>query len=518
MVDINVPKKHQISIKAIFAIILAVIILLLPIRLPVNAKYDEKSPVYLTYTQWQKTENPDGKISYTWDEVTDRIERLARKGLELYYDYDVNGGTGISYIEVPEERKEELEAYDNKEYNYKDCLGYIYGRWYDTCGFEKMVNGFISGARVTKMELKFSEIKKLYNESGKYNELKVSVDELIVDLRTDAKILDDIFQSGGSSNFWPTFLACFGIMVREGLEAVLIVSALAAYIAKTGNKDKLKFIYLGVIVAVAASFLLAFIINLIKMSTTSQEVIEGVTALVAVAVIIYVSNWLISKSETEAWTKYLNKSIKNSVNKGGIFSIAFTAFLAVFREGAEVVLFYQPMITQTTSIGAVWLGLGIGILVILLVYFLIRVYSVKLPLKPFFMATSILMSIMAVAFIGAGIWELFFDSGMLNASEQLISPSLEWMIENDVLNFFGIYPVYGTIIPQIILFIALTVLFIVQLLKNKKLKKEAIVNESNEEILQDDNSNDISIDASEKSIDADASEKISSVDETLDNN
>lgn len=468
-------KKHRcVSLKVIFAIMFAAILLLLPVHMPALAAYDADAPVYLTYTQWQKTENPDGDITYTWDNVTDRIERLARKGLELYYDYE-NGGTGIDYIVVPEGREKELSAYVNKEYNYKDCLGYIYGRWYDTCGFEKMVNGFISGARVTEMELKFSEIKKLYNQSGNYDALCTSVDELVENLRTDAAILDEIFYSedGGSNTFWPTFLACFGIMIREGLEAVLIVSALAAYMAKTGNKDKLKWIYIGVAVAVAASFLLAFLINLIKMSTTSQEVIEGVTALIAVVVIVYVSNWLISKSETEAWTKYLNKSITNSVNKGGVFSIAFTAFLAVFREGAEVVLFYQPMITATTSIGAVWLGLGLGIALILVVYFLIRVYSIKLPLKPFFMATSILMSIMAVAFIGAGIWELLFDSGVLNASSQLISPSLEWMIENEVLNFFGIYPVWGTIIPQIILFIALTVLFIIQLKKNKKLKAKA---------------------------------------------
>ncbi|HBI53025.1 MAG TPA: hypothetical protein DDX72_09645, partial [Ruminococcaceae bacterium] len=90
-----------------------------------------------------------------------------------------------------------------------------------------------------------------------------------------------------------TFSACFLIIVREGLEAILVVGAIIAYLVKSGHKDKLKHVYMGCVAAIAASFLCAWLLSLWKLANTAnQEIIEGVTALIAVVVLFYVSNWM----------------------------------------------------------------------------------------------------------------------------------------------------------------------------------------------------------------------------------
>ncbi len=78
----------------------------------------------------------------------------------------------------------------------------------------------------------------------------------------------------------------------------------------------------------------------------SQEIIEGIAALTAVVVLFWVSNWMVSKSESAAWTSYIESKVSSGSSRGSSFALAFTAWLAVFREGAEVILFYQPMLKE----------------------------------------------------------------------------------------------------------------------------------------------------------------------------
>ena len=125
---------------------------------------------------------------------------------------------------------------------------------------------------------------------------------------------------------------------------------------------------------------------------------------------------------------------------------------------------------------AVFAGIVIGLAVVMVVFFLIRVFGIKLPLKPFFMATSILMAVMSIAFLGAGMWELFLDGGLaerIGGVVQSLSgtiPALAWMNGSDALTFLGIYPTWLTLGPQIIL----TIITIWTYIKaNKRDKKDA---------------------------------------------
>ncbi|MBR1821197.1 MAG: FTR1 family iron permease [Clostridia bacterium] len=255
-----------------------------------------------------------------------------------------------------------------------------------------------------------------------------------------------------------TFLGAFGIIVREGLEAILVIAAIIAYLTKSGNGKSLKNVYIGAVAGIAASFAAAAILAWAKSAFASaglaQEVIEGITALIAVCVLFYVSNWMISKAEAASWSRYIDGKVQSSVEQGSAFALAFTAFLSVFREGAEVVLFYQPMLSEGNP-GMVWAGFGAGCVLLVFVYLAITKLSIKLPIKVFFTATSILMAVMCVAFLGSGIKELaegnVFDL-VLNV------PGIP---ENDVIQIFGIYPYLETLVPQLILSIVLLITFMI---------------------------------------------------------
>ena len=255
-----------------------------------------------------------------------------------------------------------------------------------------------------------------------------------------------------------TFLGAFGIIIREGLEAILVIAAIIAYLTKSGNTKSLKNVYIGAVAGVIASFIAAAILAWAKQAFVSaglaQEIIEGITALIAVCVLFYVSNWMISKAEAASWGRYIDGKVQTSLEQGSSFALAFTAFLSVFREGAEVVLFYQPMLSEGNP-GMVWAGFGAGCVLLVFIYLAITRLSVKLPIKVFFTATSILMAIMCVSFLGSGIKELA-EGNVFDLTLRV--PGIP---ENDVIQIFGIYPWLETLVPQLILAIILLVTFLI---------------------------------------------------------
>ena len=392
---------------------------------------------YMSYKKYKAAVDPDGTKTITYNDITDQISNLLKEGMRRY-----TGG-----------------AEKDGEDGYYKPFSNAYGFWYETSGFEKTVMGYISGSRVTDVELQFSNMRKSVSNGESAENIQKEVDNLVSMLREDANKLDDLFgyssdgSSGSGGLTWATFGAVFSIIVREGLEAILIVGAMVAYLIKTKNKRGTLYVYIGAVLALIASVIMAVILYSFASNAGNsipQEIVEGVTALLAVAVLIYVSNWMISKAESDNWTKYLTDKVTDSAGKGKMLALGFTSFLAVFREGAEVILFCQQYFTRAGSMEngylAVFGGIFGGLAAVALIFVLIRVFGIKIPLKPFFMATSILMAIMSIAFLGSGMWELFMDGGLADSIggwvQQLAVtiPWLSWMSGNEVLAFFGIYP------------------------------------------------------------------------------
>ena len=175
----------------------------------------------------------------------------------------------------------------------KDQVDIAYFQFYEKVGFEKVTLNRISGARAAQVEYQFSAIKKAINNQGSPEEVKAALDTLATWLREDATLLD-----GREESAVVVFLESLLIIVREGFEAIIIVGAIIAYLLKSGNKKRIPSVYWGSVVALGVSVIMAWILNRITSVAggQNQEIIEGATMLLAVGVLFYVSNWMVSKA------------------------------------------------------------------------------------------------------------------------------------------------------------------------------------------------------------------------------
>ncbi len=213
---------------------------------------------------------------------------------------------------------------------------------------------------------------------------------------------------GGEIGALSLFFQSFVILLREGLEAILIVGALMTFLVKTGAGHRRREINLGIGAAILASLLTAVALETVfQLSPAHQEALEGVTMVLATAVLFYVSYWLLSKIEVVKWNHFVKSKVHDAVTSGSTLALASAAFLAVYREGFETVLFYKALfLAADGSATPVVGGMIAGAVVLLAVYLAIRRFGVRIPLKPFFAVTSAFLYYMAFVFAGQGIAEL----------------------------------------------------------------------------------------------------------------
>ena len=319
-----------------------------------------------------------------------------------------------------------------------------YARYYGKSKFQENVASSLGDKRDQVIVDLYTKTKTMILNKASKPEVAASIGELS---QLISKTALDLTRAQGRAQWWATVVASLLILLREGFEAILIVGAIIAYLRKSGNENNLGAVYKGSFIGILASIVMALIlIGLTRFGFESgqgQEVVEGVTMFIAVAVLFYTSNWMISKAESKAWSEYLKGKIQTSVDKRSMFSLAFTCFLAVFREGAEVILFYQAMFSGSDkggTISAVILGILLAAVLLVFVYKAIIITGKRLPLKPFFYATSILMFVMVVAFVGGGISE-FVDAGWINPKVLDGVPTI---------SLLGIYPYAETLTGQAI--------------------------------------------------------------------
>jgi high-affinity iron transporter len=264
---------------------------------------------------------------------------------------------------------------------------------------------------------------------------------------------------GGNLSSANLFVQSFVIMLREGLEAILIVGALMTFLVKMGASHRKKDIHIGVGAALAASVATAVAVETIfHVTPANQELLEGFTMAVAALVLFYVSYWLLSKMEVVKWNHFVKSKVNDALTSGSSLALASAAFLAVYREGCETVLFYKALfLTGGNSSGMpVATGILAGSAVLVGVYIAISRFGVRLPLKPFFGLTSAFLYYMAFVFAGKGIAEL-------QAGGLLPTNMLQWAPRVPAL---GIYPTIESVVAQgvllVLLFGALIWTFLIQ--------------------------------------------------------
>ena len=277
--------------------------------------------------------------------------------------------------------------------DYKAAYNHVndaYFKYYEVQGVERTVMYAISAARVNHIEAQFRDIKHvlLGNQEKEKSALIQQIEALKIKVYKDSMVLDGMAEvsdpdSVGEKIYaetkvprpaknllstqestlstqstqtesvakdsnskpvnrdWLTFLTAFGLLVREGLEAILVIVAIVAYLIKTGNKNMLKGVYLGSFAAILASIALAWALEALmgEQSGVARELLEGWTMFLAVAVLFYVSNWMLSKADNIAWENYISGKVQQSIDKKSQWTLIFAAFIAVMREGAELILF-----------------------------------------------------------------------------------------------------------------------------------------------------------------------------------
>lgn len=237
------------------------------------------------------------------------------------------------------------------------------------------------------------------------------------------------------------FVQSLIILLREGLEAILVIGALMAFLVRTGAGQRRRDIHIGVGAAIGASLITAFAIETIfRLSAERQELLEGLTMAVAAVMLFYVSYWLLTKVEVARWNAFVKSKVQDAVTSGSALALAAVAFLAVYREGFETVLFYKALMVSggTGGLLPILIGMVVGSLLLAVVYVAINRFGVRLPLKPFFTVTSAFLYYMAFVFAGKAVAELQ-ESGLLDTTFISGAPRIPAM---------GIYPTVESLVAQ----------------------------------------------------------------------
>ncbi|MFS2222299.1 FTR1 family protein [Pantoea sp. B65] len=313
---------------------------------------------------------------------------------------------------------------------------------FEASGMENKV-GSRDAAFKTTLEGHFTRLVSLIKAGQPESALTAEADALNGDLTHALTLLGD-----SSGTQWGLLMYSLLIIVREGLEALLIVAAIVAYLVKNNQQDKLALIRQSVLAALICSVFTAVIFQLLfTNSGASRELLEGFTMLIAVVMLFFMSYWLLSKVEAQHWKAWLEGKLSNSLGRGSLMGLWLTSFLAVYREGAETVLFYYALVGDATSTSghlAIAAGFAIGCVVLLIAWLVMRYSVVKLPLKPFFMFTGSFMYLMAFVFAGKGVLELV-EGKLFQPTLIAGMPEISWL---------GIYPYVETLLPQAVLLVA----------------------------------------------------------------
>ena len=275
--------------------------------------------------------------------------------------------------------------------------------------------------------------------------------EQLKNLITELKKIDT------KSNY--TALDSMLILLREGVEALIIVLSLASALKAAKQKKGLIWIYAGALVGIFSSILAAVILKYsfpALSSGTNREIIEGVVGIFAVIMMIGIGIWLHSKSSVKAWKKYMDTKLNLVLSTGSFISMFTLSFLAVFREGAETILFYagiMPLISTSNLL----IGIALAIVALIIIGIIMVKASGKLPISKVFLVLSWLIYILGFKMLGVSIHAL-------QITDMLSNNIIDYLPTIEIL---GIYPSFEVIIAQLIYIIVVAISIFYEKSKNK---------------------------------------------------
>ncbi|UXV32755.1 FTR1 family iron permease [Mammaliicoccus sciuri] len=298
-----------------------------------------------------------------------------------------------------------------------------------------------NGALYTKIEQKIPQYAGQLDEDNK--------DDIGSQLETlNQEIKSTISKT--SYTFWDAAL----ILLREGVEALLIIMALLTVTRKSEQTKASRWIVTGSVIGIVLSIALAFIFKAIFENLGStRELTEGLVGIGSVILMIIVGIWLHSKSSLDSWQNFINKNMDKAMSTGSIVTFGLVAFLSVFREGAETIIFYLGIVGKISTWSLI-LGIIVASVILSLIAIFFNQITKWIPIHRLFLIMSLFIFILAFKILGVSIHTL----QILNIVPQHTINHLPF------IDLIGFYPTYETLIPQL----ALVILVVIYYTMSKK--------------------------------------------------
>ncbi|TVP40500.1 FTR1 family iron permease [Candidatus Nitrosocosmicus arcticus] len=295
------------------------------------------------------------------------------------------------------------------------------------------------------MEIKFAEFRNLITSNAPPDQVVSKIAELKSGLDESERFVSGIGVVAPAI----AFSSSFSIIFREGLEAALILGAILTYLEASRNEKYKKHVYAGVALAIALTAVTWVIAEfIIEISGAQRELIEAIAGISAVAVLFWVSFWVLNKIETKKWIEFVKAKVWQATTTGSFMVFVLLSFFTVYREGFETVLFYQALFSFAKYMELyVLAGLIVGMAVIIAVVFIIRKLGKKLPLRVLFGLTMGVGAFMSITFLGNALRE-FQELGWIPTTHLL---SIIPRFDINVATMTGIHPTLETVLGQVIL-------------------------------------------------------------------
>ncbi len=292
------------------------------------------------------------------------------------------------------------------------------------------------------MEIKFAELRNRIQQQSPYQE----VEEKTIEIRRGLDESERLVSGIGVVAPTIAFSSSFSIIFREGLESALIIGAIITYLEASRNERFKRHVYYGIVFAILATTATWFVAeSLIEISGANRALIEAIAGISAVAVLFWVSFWVLNKIETKRWIEFVKAKVWKATTTGSVLIFSMLSFFTVYREGFETVLFYQAMLSFAKYMELyVVLGMIAGLAVIVSVAVIIREIGRKLPLKVLFGLTMGVGAYMSIVFIGNAVRE-FQEIDFVPTTPLLgIIPRLDI----NMATMTGIHPTLETVVAQ----------------------------------------------------------------------
>lgn len=351
--------------------------------------------------------------------------------LRLHED-DGSGSGSLKFAK--DQLDNSLQAYKEKDFDKAKSLA---------------ISAYLEGIELIEPQLRSKDLNLLETIEKRMAEVRstiaslASVEKFETSVTNAKSTIDEVSAvlSREESSPWLTFSMSSGILFREGFEALLIILAILGVIRAIGARRAARSVHAGWIVGILLGVVCWFFSGwLIRMSGAQREYTEGIASLLAVTVLLYMGFWLHSRTEISRWTSFIDGRVRQALEGGSRWGLFILAFIAVFREAFETVLFLRAIWIEGggDAKAAMTAGVFSALAVVIILGWLLLKYSVRLPIRQLFSLSSVIMGILSVILVGKGLHSLQ-ETGMVSAT--IFSFPLQFPL-------FGVFPTIETTLAQ----------------------------------------------------------------------